>query len=260
MRRKGILILMMLLCMGGILFSGYRMYGILTEYRTGTDTYDEMEQYALIDGTPADGETSAPAETESMPEETSPATATFPTVDFEALWKVNPDVAAWIYIPDTQIHYPIVQGKNNKVYLKKMIDGTRNAAGSIFMDYRNDRGFTDVHTMVYGHHMKNGSMFAGLTKYKSQDYYQAHPTILLVTPEEQIYYDIVAAYVAKPSGKTWTLTFADQTELEDWLAFTQTKSAITTSVTPDVDDQFLSLATCSYEFDDARFVVVAVRR
>ena len=70
----------------------------------------------------------------------------------------------------------------------------------------------------------------------------------------------VAAYVAKPSGKTWTLTFADQTELEDWLAFTQTKSAITTSVTPDVDDQFLSLATCSYEFDDARFVVVAVRR
>ena len=96
------------------------------------------------------------------------------------LKEINEDCVAWIYIEDTAINYPVVQGSDNSFYLKHLIDGKWNSAGCIFLDFRVDSNISDRHSIIYGHHMKDGTMFSGLTKYKKQDYYEAHPEGLLI--------------------------------------------------------------------------------
>ena len=92
----------------------------------------------------------------------------------------NPDIVAWIYIEGTKINYPIVQGEDNSYYLKHLFSGEWNGSGCIFLDSRNDASFADRHSIIYGHHMKNGTMFTDLDKYKKQDFFDEHPVALLI--------------------------------------------------------------------------------
>ena len=85
-----------------------------------------------------------------------PVSETAPiTVDFERLQEENKDIIAWLYCPDTEINYPVVQSKDNEYYLRRLLDGTWNIAGTLFMDYRNAADCSDLHTIIYGHNMKN---------------------------------------------------------------------------------------------------------
>ena len=92
-----------------------------------------------------------------------PVSETAPiTVDFERLQEENKDIIAWLYCPDTEINYPVVQSKDNEYYLRRLLDGTWNIAGTLFMDYRNAADCSDLHTIIYGHNMKNNTMFGSL--------------------------------------------------------------------------------------------------
>lgn len=95
-------------------------------------------------------------------------------VDFERLQEENKDIIAWLYCPDTEINYPVVQSKDNEYYLRRLLDGTWNIAGTLFMDYRNAADCSDLHTIIYGHNMKNNTMFGSLPKYSKQEYYEEH--------------------------------------------------------------------------------------
>lgn len=115
-------------------------------------------------------------------------------VDFKALQAENPDIVGWIYCKDTVIDYPVLKGKDNDQYLYHDYTGAYNIDGSIFVDAENRDGFVDSNTIVYGHHMNSGSMFAGLIKWADQDYYKKHKVIWLLTPEQDYKIQLFAGH------------------------------------------------------------------
>lgn len=100
-------------------------------------------------------------------------------IDFDGLSVINDDIVGWIRSIDNVIDYAIVQGSDNEHYLTHMFDKSYNKAGAIFMDYSNDPDFSDENTIIYGHNMKDGSMFAYLLNYKDQTFYDQHPIMNL---------------------------------------------------------------------------------
>ena len=263
MKRKWILILVIAAFAGVFLFAGWKLIGELGEYQAGEDTYAGLEEYIDIPETD-------PSETNhseaSDPDEEKPEdiaqeedTTVWPIVDFEALREVNPDIVAWIYLEDTKINYPVVQGNDNNYYLKHMFEGSWNSAGCIFLDSRNEGDFSDRHSIIYGHHMKNGTMFSDLDKYRTQEFYDTHPTILLLTPEQNYKIEVFAGYVASVDDDAWELGFT-AAGYEEWLAASKEKSCFSSSVEPCTTDRVVTLSTCSYEFDNARFVVAGILR
>ena len=115
-------------------------------------------------------------------------------VDFKALQAENPDIVGWIYCKDTVIDYPVLKGEDNDQYLYHDYTGAYNIDGSIFVDAENRDGFVDSNTIIYGHHMNSGSMFAGLIKWADQDYYKKHKVIWLLTPEQDYKIQLFAGH------------------------------------------------------------------
>ena len=258
MKRKFAFLLLCLIFLAVAIFAGAKVVTILLDYKAGVDTYEDLQQYIYIE-TPQDKATPAPEETE---EESSEAEKeiVWPTVDFDALQAINEDVVGWIYIEGTAVNYPIVKGPDNNYYLRRMIDGAYNNAGSIFMDYRNHSGFGNQHTILYGHHMDNGSMFADILEYKDQAFYDEHPVCLILTPSVNYTLEFFTGYVADTSESAWDLNFSTDGEFYDWIQSTARKSYFASEVIPTSSDRIVTLSTCSYEFDDARFVIAGVLR
>ena len=179
-------------------------------------------------------------------------------VDFEALKAVNEDVVGWIYCEGTVIDYPVVQGEDNDLYLHHSYDKAYSVSGSIFVDSGNRKGFVDSNTIIYGHHMKNGSMFAGLKKYREDDFYEGHKTFRVNTKTGFYTYEIFAVSVVSPNSDTYTLEFADDAEFMDYIARMQERSIHDTGVTVEPGDKIISLSTCVNKNVD-RLVVQAKR-
>ena len=236
-------------------FSTWKIWGIKAAYRKGDDSYEEISSMVSLPqelpipqpvaDTPT--QTEAPAEDELL----------WPTVDFTALREINPDIVAWIYIEGTNISYPIVQGEDNSYYLKHLFSGEWNASGCIFLDTRNDAGFTDQNSVLYGHNMRNGAMFSALESYKQQAFFDEHPAGLLVTPDRNYKIAFFSGYVASSQDDAWKTNFTDA-EFETWIERTVSRSCFSSETTPDAADHILTLSTCTYEFEGARFVLVGV--
>ncbi len=181
------------------------------------------------------------------------------TADFAALQKSNPDIVAWIYSPGTKINYPVVQGTDNDYYLHRLVNGQKNAGGTLFMDCNNEKTFTDDNTIIYGHHMKNGSMFAGLEKYKEQSYYDAHPVLYLLTPEKSYRLVVFAGFVTASDSPVYTLQFPDE-DRQSWIEKALKQSDFQTDVRVAADEPVVTLSTCDYTYEDARYVVLGILR
>ena len=247
-------LVLLLMLTAVFLFSGWKLAGELIHYQQGTGSYDALSQYVSFDTTPPS--TLPPASGDTAPTEPKPDVSRWPQVDFEALRQVNPDVIGWIYIPDTNINYPIVQGQDNDHYLHYLFDGTKNRAGSIFMDYRCDPYFFDQHTIIYGHHLKNKTMFSRLMRYKKQSFYDAHTEILLVTPDAYYALRVFSGYIANNRSSAWNLHMEEE-EFALWLEEIRQKSCFRTDYAPDPGDAVITLSTCTYEFNEAKFLIHA---
>lgn len=233
-----------------------QIWRIVRDYRQGEKTYAALAQYAQIPDTSAGAKDAAPP-----PHTAAKATAEsaeedgdWPQVDFEALRNINPDVIGWIYIEGTDINYPIVQGKENNDYLRRMFDGTPNHAGSIFLDSRCSAALTDAHSIIYGHHMKNTTMFSELEQYKQQAFYDTHTWGWLITPEAHYKLQFFAGYVAETDADAWDLDLAGE-KRQTWIEHAIARSCFQSGVAPDATAQIVTLSTCSYDFSDARFVL-----
>ncbi len=135
------------------------------------------------------------------------------------------------------------------------MDRTENPAGAIFLDTRNPSDLSDLHSIIYGHHMKNGSMFAALKGYKKQDFFDEHKNGYLITEDAVYRIDFFAGHVANVEENAWQLDFSDGTEFDNWIKSLKEVSAFKSDVNPEYGDKVFTLSTCSYEFDDARFVL-----
>ena len=178
---------------------------------------------------------------------------------FDQLLAINSDIVGWISIENTGIAYPVVQSSDNDYYLNHNVEKQSSARGSIFMDYRNMVLNDDVHTVIYGHHMKDGSMFGELSKYKDEAYYAEHDTITFEGIEEPTKWQIFSVYIYSPEDQFFEYEFADEQQYNDYLDKIVKKSRYSTNVEVTSDDQLLTLVTCTYEITDARFIIHAKR-
>lgn len=173
------------------------------------------------------------------------------SVDFDTLIARYPDVVGYIYGPDTKIQYPIAyDSSSNDYYLNRDLDGNLNVNGSIFIEYLCDPNFGNQNTLIYGHHMKSGLMFAGLCKYKDPSYYASHPYFYIYTPTQDYKVNLFAGFVCAHDDEVFALSLT-QSQLEGMAAKSTFKSNIGTPT-----GKVVSLCTCSYEFNNARYVVV----
>lgn len=233
------------------LYVGYQSAQVTENLATEAVVIQKASENGSVQQTPQN-DTAENPDTES--EANIPVTA-----DFAALQKINPDIVAWIYSPGTKINYPIVQGKDNDYYLHRLVNGQKNAGGTLFMDCNNGATFTDDNTIIYGHHMKNGSMFAGLEKYKEQSYYDAHPVLYLLTPEKSYRLIVFAGFVTASDSPVYTLQFQDA-DRESWVEKALKQSDFQTDVQVAADEPVVTLSTCDYTYEDARYVVLGVLR
>lgn len=168
-------------------YAAFNLYHIYTEYKKGTDEYNSISEMAVTERDPDQ------VEEMNQPDEQPVAPV---SVDFDSLRSINEDVIGWIYMEALpEISYPVVQGEDNNFYLHQTYEKNYNFAGTIFIDYENKRDFSDCNTLVYGHNMKNGSMFGMLKKYRADEtLYNASKYFWILTPEKDYRYEIIAAY------------------------------------------------------------------
>ena len=145
-------LLLFALCLGSAGYYGYHAAEEIGEYQEGEDTYRDLRQYAA---------------------DLKEASTEPPRADFGKLSQINPRVIGWIFGAGGEISYPVVQGEDNEYYLNHLFNGEVNSSGSIFLDVRCEGDFSGFHSILYGHHMKNGAMFGRLNQYESQSYYEA---------------------------------------------------------------------------------------
>jgi sortase B len=180
-------------------------------------------------------------------------------VDFEALKAINKDAAAWLCSPGTVIDYPVMKADNYSYYLRRLPDGTENANGSLFIDYNNAPDFSEPLTVIYGHHMKSGRMFGSLKGYKDQGYYAKHPYMYLYTEQGNYRIELLYGFVIG-AGQWRERAFMYAENVPMLLAYAAHNTTFESKAKYAEGDRVVALSTCSYEFDDARYVVVGVLR
>ncbi len=183
-----------------------------------------------------------------------PQDETAPEIDFAALRETNPEVVGWIFAEEGTISYPVVQGEDNDYYLTHLFNGEQNKLGSIFMDYRSSGDFSDQNTVLYGHNMKDGSMFSSLINYEEQSYYDDHPTMTLYTPEGAYTVELFAGVLTDADSEFIRRVF-DGGDFQEYLDLLREKSTFQGDVPIGPEDRIVTLCTCSYKYDDARYLL-----
>lgn len=263
--KKHIRTLLNLLLAAVFLFSITRFGLQQRQKAVGSDTYADALALASSGNTGTAASTANREETFAAqpqwvvapPEEEDPHFRELEALDLEALREVNPDVVGWIRIPDTVIDYPLMQGEDNDYYLKRTWDENKNDVGSIFLEHLNSSDFTDFNTIVYGHNMIDGSMFASLRKYQQQSHWEAHPYVYIRSDQGVYRYEIFSSYLADVESNTFGLGFSGEESKGKFLDWIISKSDILTNVQPEPTDRILTLSTCSGKGHTTRWVVHA---
>lgn len=251
---------------GVMLYSGFQIVTVLRDRQESSNANEQLQEQAVIAAEQEkpeiiinyreDPETVEDEE----PDTTEPTGETVPIrVNFDYLHGINEDVAGWIYCEDTPISYPFLQSPDNDYYLDRLVDGTQNPSGSLFLDFRNQFDMSDWNSVIYGHNMRDGTMFASLNEYKKQEYYDEHPVMYLLTPQKQYKVELVAGILARADASFYDFPVPEdrrEAVIQGWLE----NSTFETRAEIQPDDRFVTLSTCSYEFSDARYVVIGILR
>lgn len=283
MKQSWFILYVILLCAIVMLYTGVLIVRDLLEYAEGNASYDALAKQVARSGESA-GSVSAPAAMPGRSEAGSHApasrgdaaqpkvaapppspTPTYPPIpeaiagsnyDFQALTEANPDIAAWIVSPGTVIDYPVVQGQDNSYYLTHLYDGRENANGTLFIDCDNRPDFADDNTILYGHHMKSGKMFASLEGYKKQSYYDAHPCVYLFTADGTYELQLFAGIVCNGEQGPLPKRFADAADMLQTIEKWREASTFSSDTPVMEGDRLVSLATCTYDYDNARYFLI----
>lgn len=179
------------------------------------------------------------------------------TIDFNSLLEKNKDIVGWIYCQNTPINYPVVQSENNDYYLRRDLNGKYLVSGTVFVDYRNGSIGEDSNYVVYGHNMKDGSMFSSLAKYKEQSYYDEHPILYYLTPTADYKIELFAGIVVKRDALIYVPN-PDETEFTAFLNKAKINSTFQSNVEINENDTLITLSTCSYEYNNARYIIIGI--
>ena len=214
-----------------VIISGWKIYTIMRDYHKNQDVYRKISEQTRKSGFTGD-------------------------IDFDRLRSINPDVVGWLYYEGTVIDYPVVQGRDNDRYLYTLFDGTAGGFGTLFADAATEAPFRQFNTIVYGHHMRDGSMFAPLKKLKSSSYCKEHPQLELITPEGKFHLEIWAFLNQPADSQIYTTNIHDREERSGYIKLIEDLADYTTDVQVSDTDRLVVLSTCAYEYQDARYMVV----
>ncbi len=183
----------------------------------------------------------------------------------KSLQQENPDIVGWIEIENTKINYPVLQGIDNDYYLNHNYKKQKTQKGSIFLNKDYNWDIPSSNLQIYGHNMKNGEMFQGLLKYKSESYYKEHPTIRFTTAKEDAIYEIISVFPSRVYYQTEKNVFRyyyfihaeTKEEYDSFVENAKKASLYEIEETAEYGDQLMTLSTCAYHIEDGRFVVIA---
>ena len=233
--------LIMLIAVGVFSFSAYKLITIWLEYRQGTEEYNDLQGFVLSEA--ATATTSEDESTDEGVEAEDPG----PKIDFEELKKVNQDIIGWLQVEDIpDINYPIVQGKDNDYYLHRTVKGTYNFAGSIFLEHTNKPDFSDPHSIIFGHNMKNGSMFGKLKNFGSGDFANAKHYFWVCTPDRNYKYEVFSVQEVISGGEAYTLFSGPGPEVAEYIEKMKGQSSVTMpDIAFDENSKVVTLSTCT---------------
>ena len=237
------------------LTAAFMIFKTARDYKAASDEYDSLRQYASEEVSTTDTAEKVsdikPIELEEAEErkelKSNENREDFPEmeVDFKALREKNPDTVGWLYVGSCGISYPIVQGEDNDYYMNHTFEGTVNSSGAIIMDYRDDKYLKDWNTFIYGHNMKNGSMFGSLKKLLNDEtLYNSDPYIYVYLPGYIYRYKIFSYYKDKPDSKMyWTADTLQEYRqyIRDALSLSVRDLGVETSE----ENNMVTLVTCS---------------
>lgn len=256
--RKFIRFLIGLMACAVLAYSGYELFLFFSDVTASDKLNKSMinELVTLREAAPQADAVRAEATEESVPEDgTEPLEEAPIVVDFIKLREQSQNVVGWLYCEDTPINLPLAQYADNDYYLRRLLDGTGNNAGTLFMDYRNSWDFSDRNTVIYGHNMKNKTMFGSIGDYREQAYFESHPVMWLLTDHGNYKVELVAGFVTPSTSNAYVNPHTDE-EMLDLARESVKKSTFVSDFQLNEGDRFLTLSTCSYEYDNARYVLV----
>lgn len=248
--KKGTYVLMGFLCVCcvvGIAYGVTMLSQAGSDYAISDSEYESMQESYVIksDSNIASNMVATTGETQIvLPYE----------IKFSELQEINPDVCAWIVIDGTEVNYPVVYSKDNKNYLRTTMEGKNCTAGSIFMDCCCTTNFTTLNTILYGHNMKNGSMFATLHDYKDSAFYEKHPYVFICTPEKQTKYGILSVHETRFSSDNYKTAFTEK-EYEQFLFGEKEQALYETTCAIDKSKRVVTLSTCVNGSSQKRLVM-----
>lgn len=222
-------------------FSLYKVCDALIVYKTGQDDYESTRDSYIVED--EDG----PYSSVGLDFD----------VDFTALKNINEEVYAWIYIPDSNIDYPVLWNKKTRYYERRTYDGKNLTCGSIFMEAACSYEYTDDNEIIHGHNMKDLSMFGTLRYYDDLDYLKEHPYIYIILEDRAIKYEIFSVHYTEIRTAVYTINFDTAEEKIAWAEDIANDSKVDVGIHDFYeDDQFITLSTCTSGSDDERLCIV----
>ena len=224
--------ILLIICIFIFCISTWKLYGYYRSYKKAKDTYSKIAK------------------------ENVKISKNERKIDFKKLKSQNQDIAGWIYIRGTTIDYPIVQGKDNEEYLHQDFNKKKSSSGTIFLDNNCKKDFTSDNNIIYGHHMKNGTMFAQLLKFREKSFLKKHNEIMIFTPDRTIHLKVISAYAQKAQNKI-PVTFANDKQKKAYIKKIESMSEQTIKTSRINDSHIYTFVTCSSEGEDNRTYVHA---
>ena len=248
------------LCLAGLVFSALRLYEIQAEYERGARAYEALSRQYVRPREPEEETGEKEAALEEGTDKKGPETAGDGPpiqVDFSALKENCKDAVAWLYCEGTPINYPVVQGGDNEYYLRRRPDGQWQYSGTLFLDYRNEKDFSSPNSIIYGHNMKDNSMFGCLTSYREPGFYEEHPVLWLFTEEAEYRIEVFAGLVVPASAKVYSFP-QSAAGRQEFIDYAKRHSSFRADVDIREEDRLVTLSTCTYEYEDARYLLAGI--
>lgn len=231
-----------------MIVAGINIFRLSREYQKGINEYKELEQYITVIADSSEEETQAPLADESV----IPVSL---DIDFESLKSINEDVIGWLYYEPLELSYPIVRGNDNEYYTLYTFEQEKNSSGAIFMDFLNRTDFSDYNTIIYGHNMRNGTMFGSLKQLlNDSSIISENPYFYIFTQDQAYMYEIASVYITDSSSHTYDLI----TSTDDQKAFIDYILSVSSYLWDkeiNVEDKIVTLSTCHGLHTNNRTVV-----
>lgn len=238
LKKYGIILLTFLLCTA-IFFSSFKICKIFSDYKAADVVAMELEEYKPFIYPSISSETDQPQ---------------IETSNFKTLVAEYPDVVGWLTIDDTSIDYVFAQGISNDTYLRSTLDKKYLISGTLFLDYRSAQDFSNFNSIIYGHLMKNGTMFADVEKFQNQEYFNVHKTGTVYTVDTVYTLEIFAYLVVDSTNST---IYDTDITSGSFISYVQQNATQYRTVEIDDTSRVVTLSTCSNVSGNMRSVLVA---